>query len=846
MKSTLQPKYSNETFPSAATTRGSWLRDCGQDLRYGLRTLRRSPGFSVVAVLTIALGIGASTAVFTVINTFFLNSVPIPNPSTLVAVYAVPQNADPHANNPQPISFLDLQDYQEKNKAFTSIAGYSSPFPISFSEGKNADRLFAELVTGNYFETLSMVPALGRFPSAQEDHVPGGDPIMVIGYGMWQRRFGGDPSVIDRVVYVNERPFTIIGVAPPSFKGINAIFGPDVWIPSMMAPDVLSAPSHDALRQRSKPLFTGIGRLRPGVSMAQAGADLKTIAATLRSEYPDADAERTVSLMPMSDAALGVYFRQQMLFGSFVLAVIVALVLLIACSNVASLLLARAAARRQEIAVRLALGARRGRLIRQLLTESLLIAGFSGIVGFCVAIAGVRFLWSFRPAEYAQNFVDLKINGTVLLFAIVVSMLSGLIFGIAPALESSRPGVMETLKEDTQGSGRSRRGFHLGNALVVAQVALSLVSLVIASLFLHSIVRATAIDPGFQTDHLAVFMLNPGQVGYDKPRTENFYRDVRNRLAAQPGIVSASWASNLPLWGRAVNGIVIEGREQQRKSEAVTSVLNTIDTDYFSTTGIPIVSGRDFADDDREGSLPVAIINQAMAARYWPNQNAIGKRFHLAGENGYRQIVGIARNANYQTLGESLRSCMYIPLRQNFSDSMVLYVRTEGDSARMLMPAEHVIHDIDPQMPIPDARTGRKIVEQALWTASMGVGMLSLFGLVALGLASIGLYGLLSYSVNQRRREISIRMALGADRMQVLRLILRQGLGLVSIGAGVGIVLALLSARALSSALYGVSTADAASFLGASLVLLFIGGLACYVPARIASKVNPLLGLRSI
>ena len=846
MKRETQTTLNEGTSLNGTGNSSSWLRDCPQDLRYGWRMLRRSPGFSIVAVLTIALGIGASTAVFTVINTFFLNSVPIPKPSTLVALYAVPQNTDPRANNPQPISFLDLQDYQEKNKVFASLAGYSSPTPISFSEGKNADRVFAELVTGNYFETLGIVPALGRFFSAQEDRVPGGDPIMVIGYGVWQRRFGGDSSVIGRVVYVNERPFTIVGVAPPAFKGINAIFGPDLWIPSMMAEDVLPAPSHDALSQRSKPLFTGIARLRTGVSMKQAEADLKTIAATLRSEYPDSDADRTASLVTMSDAALGIYFRQQMLFGSFVLAAIVALVLLIACSNVASLLLARVAARRQEIAVRLALGARRGRLIRQLLTESMLIAGFSGVVGFCVAIAGVRFLWSFRPAEYAQNFVDLKINSTVLVFSLVVSILSGLFFGIAPALENSRPAVMETLKEDTQGSGRSRHAFRLGNALVVGQVALSLVSLVIASLFLHSIVRATAIDPGFQTDHLAVFMLNPGQVGYDKPRTENFYRDVRNRMAAQPGIVSASWASNLPLWGRATSGIVIEGKEEQRKSEIITSVQNTIDIGYFSTAGIPIVSGRDFTDDDRESSLPVAIINQAMAARYWPNHDAVGKRFRLPGENGYRQIIGIANNANYQTLGESPRSCIYVPLRQKFSDSMVLYVRTSSDAAQMLTPAEHVIHDIDPQMPVPDARTGRKIIEQALWTASMGVGMLSLFGLVALGLASIGLFGLLSYSVTQRQREISIRMALGADRMQVLRLIVRQGIRLVSIGIGIGILLALLSAHALSSTLFGVSTTDAASFIGASFVLFTTAGLACYIPARKASQANPLAGLRSV
>jgi len=840
-----QQQLKTENVPDREGSLGSWLEDLAQDSRYALRMLRRSPGFSLVAVLTVALGIGASTAVFTVINTFFLSSIPIPSTSNLVAVYAMPESADAHGNTPQPVSFPDLKEYRDRNKAFVEFAGYSSPMPISFSEGKSPDRLFAELVTGNYFTTLGLVPALGRFPSAEEDLTPGGDPVIVIGYGMWQRRFAGDPSVVGRLMYVNERPFTIIGVAPPAFKGINAIFGPDLWIPSMMAEDVLPAPSRDALQRRSKPLFIGIGKLRPGVSRQQAEADLKTIAARLQSEYPDSDAARTISLVALSDAALGIYFRQQLLFGSMVLSVIVALVLLIACSNVASLLLARAAARRQEIAVRLSLGAGRGRLIRQLLTESLLIAGLSGIVGYSLAVAGVRFLWSFRPAEYAQNFVNLKVNGDVPIFAIAVSLVSGLIFGIVPALESSRPGLVEALKEDVGGSGRSRRTFHLGNLLVVGQVALSLVALVIASLFLHSIARATKIDPGFETDHLAVFMLNPGQVGYDRPRTENFYREVRSRMSSQPGIASVSWASNLPLWGRAASGIVIEGKDEQRKSESLTSVLNTVDTGYFSTTGIAIVGGRDFTDDDRQASLPVAIVNQAMAARYWPDREAIGKRFHLGGESQYRQIVGIAKNANYQTLGESARPCIYLPLRQNFSDSMVLYVRTSGDAAPMLSTAEHVIHSIDPQMPIPDRRTGRKIMEQALWTASMGVGMLSLFGLLALTLASIGLYGLLSYSVNQRRREISIRMALGAARTQVLRLVLRQGMELIAIGILIGTALSLVCARALSSALYGVSAVDPASFLGASLVLSLVAALACFLPARVASKVDPYAGLRS-
>ncbi|HWC20583.1 MAG TPA: ABC transporter permease, partial [Terriglobales bacterium] len=743
----------------------------------------------------------------------------------------------------QPVSFLDLKDYQDKNRVFTTLAGYTSPITISFSEGKGAERLFAELVTGNYFETLGLLPVAGRFFSAAVDRVPGNDPVAVIGYGMWQRRFGGNSSALGRVIYINERPFTIIGVAPQAFKGINAIFGPDLWLPSMMAEQVLPAQSHSALRDRSKALLTGVGRLRPGVSLSQAEADLRTIAATLRSEYPDADAGRTVSLLSISDAALGGYWRQQMILASVVLAAIVALVLLIACSNVANLLLARGAARRQEIAVRLAMGAGRSRLIRQLLTESFLLAVLSGMLGFGLAAVGTRLLWSFRPAEYAQNFVDLKMNTSVFAFALLTSLASGLIVGIVPALESSRPGLMETLKEDTHGSGRSRRALHLGNLLVVGQVALSLVSLITASLFLRSMVRANAIDPGFQTDHLAIFPLNPGQVGYDKARTEDFYRELRERLLSQPGIASVSWSSNLPLWSRGISGIAIEGRELERKSEAGTSVLSTVDIDYFAVMGIPVLRGRDFTEDDREGSLPVAIINQAMVGRYWPNQNAIGKRFRFPGENFYRQIVGIARNANYQSLGESAQACIYVPLRQNFSDSMVLYVRTSADPAQILLTTERVIHDLDPQLPVADARTGRKLIKQALWSASMGISMLLLFGAVALGLASIGLYGLLAYSVKQRQREIGIRMALGAGRLQVLSLILRQGLTLVSVGIAIGIGLSVMFGRGLSRMLYGVSSADAVSIAGASLVLLAVASAACFLPARAASRVDPMAGL---
>ena len=829
--------------PPGAAGSGNIGADLLQDLRYAARNLRKSPAFAVFVILTLALGIGANTTVFTVINTVLLNPLPIKGASQLVAVDTLATGTALRSGQLLPVSYLNLEDLRDKNQVFTNLAGYTPLMPLTLTTAAGSERIFAELVTANYFETLGLRPVMGRFFVPEEDRTPGAHAVIVIGYGAWQQRLGGAADVIGCTMRINGLVFTIAGVAPEGFKGVNAIFGPDIWVPAMMAEQLLPAQLRNALRERGEVFFHGAARLKPGVSMRLAEANLKTIAAGLEKEYPDANRGHTIALRSLAEAAQG-DTRQSALFGGIVLMAIVGLVLLIACSNVANLLLARAAGRRQEIAVRLALGAGRGRLIRQLLTESSLLGVLSGAVGLILADAGCRLLWSARPVEVAQNFVDLKMDAHVFVFALVVSLITGLLFGLVPALQSSRAEVVEALKEETRTAGRSRRRITFANALLVGQVALSLVSVITAALFFRSIQRAYMIDPGFQTDRLAIFMMNPGQAGYGRARTEQFYRDVRTQVSAMPGIASVSWSSNLPLWARLSRGILIEGQTPQRQSDTVTAVVDTIDLSYFETTGIALTRGRDFTDMDRDGSLPAAIVNETMAAKYWPNQDPLGKRFRFSGDKFLRQIVGVVKTANYQSLNEAPQPAVYLPLRQNFSDSMILHVRTERDPAGVLTAVQREVRAIDSHLDVTDVRTGRKIIDQALFSARIGVGLLGVFGLLALGLASVGLYGILAYSVNQRRHEIGVRMSLGADQSRVLWMVLRQGMMLVVTGIIVGLVVSFLIDRALSKLLYGVSATDPVSLAGASLTLLTVAALACYLPARGASRVDPLVALR--
>ncbi|MGC2658258.1 MAG: ABC transporter permease [Bryobacteraceae bacterium] len=822
--------------------RGRLVAGLWGDFRYAARTMRKNPAFVVFVVLTLALGIGANTTVFTVINTLILNPLPVPHPSQLVAITSTKVKEISKSSAPVPLSYADLNDLRARNSVFRSFAGYSTPHPMTWQSNNTSQGMFAELVTGNYFSVLELKPFAGRFFLPEEDTAAGQSAVAVMNYGTWRSRFGGSADILGKTLRLNNVVITVIGVAPPDFIGMNAIFGPDLWIPSRMTEQLFPNEMRAALTDRSKALFLGVARLRPPMTRAQAQANIATLAADLAGEYPETDENRTVAVRPIGDVLFGSNSASStpILFGGIGLLAVVGIVLLIACSNVANLLMARAAARKQEMAVRLALGANRRRLVRQLLTESVLLGSLGGAAGLFVAYAGLHLLFAALPSS--SNFIAPKFDTAVFVFALIVSLTTGFLFGAIPALRASDVPVAETLKEEVRTMGRSRHKVSFANALLVGQVAFSFLLLLTASLFLRSIARAYTLDPGFQTAHLAVFMTSPGQAGYSKARTKAFYKDVSERVEQISGIQSVSWASNLPLWANPSTVVEVEGRQARSQADRTAIIVDTVDLNYFETAGIRMLNGREFSSLDQENSVPVVIVNEKMARDDWPGQNALGKRIRLSGEKQFRQIVGIARTAYYSNWGEPPQQCAYVPFKQKYSDGMVLYVRTKGGPAGLVPSIQSELRTAGPQVKF-STQTGQQIINGGLFFAKVGVTLLSIFGLLALGLASIGLYGILAYGVGQRKREIGLRMALGANRRDVLRLILQEGMSLVVAGVLIGFVANLTVGRLLSRLLYGVSAADPLSVAGAAAVLLFIALCACYLPARGASNLDPLLAL---
>lgn len=813
-----------------------------RDVRYAARSWRRAPGFTAIVVLTLAFGIGANSVAFSIVNTLFLNPFPVYRPSELVVVQTV--DAGSRTRDALPVSYLNLKDLAVKNDVFDNLAGHTTPTILTLLNGDTPQRLFGELVTGNYFATLGLRPVRGRFFAAQEDTTPGAAPVLVLAYGAWQRRFGGTADILGRALTINGVPFSVIGIAPEGFKGVDGVFGPDVWIPAMMADTVLPSDARDRLRNRGALAFRGVARLKSGVTAQQAEANLATIARALEREYPDANRGRGVTVAPLTRAALLGSGGMSAVTLSLLLLAIPGLILLIACANVASLMLNRAAARRQEITVRLALGSDRSHLVRHLLTESMLLACAGGLSGFAVANIGIRALWSLRPPEVASNLIDPDIDVTVLLFTMAISLATGVVFGLVPACQSTRTDIVRALSEHARSVGGHRRRITLGKTLLVGQVTLSLVSLITAGVLLRSVQQLYLVDPGFETSRLGIAMISPGQAGYNRIRSEAFYRDLQSRVAGMPGVTQASWATQLPLFGRATRSVSIEGAEVRDRTGTVMTIVNAVEGHYFETTGIALTRGRSFSEDDRDGSLPVAIVNETLAARAWPNVDPLGRRLRLGADGVVRQVVGVAKTANYGTLAEAPQPCVYLPLRQEFSDSAVLYVRTTGDPTGALAAVQREVRAMDSRIDVADVRTIRKVISQALFGATTGVGLLSVFGLVALGLASLGLYGTMAHAVNQRQREIGLRMALGAQRSSVLGLVFRQGLAIVAIGMVIGAAASAAVGRALSGIVFGASAIDPVAVGTACLVLAITASAACYLPARKASRLDPMVALR--
>jgi predicted permease len=823
------------------------LENLWQDLQGGVRNLVKRPGFTVVAVLSLSLGIGANTAIFTIINAVFLHPLPVEEPSRLAEVFTHDTlTIDASANfQLTGTSLPNYEDYRDQNNVFTGLAMVT--FPISLNWGGQAEpqQLNASLASGNFFDVLGVKPYRGRTFIADGDKKLGANPEVVLSYSLWARQFGANEKFIGQTIMLNGTPYTVVGVAPPGFKGIVSLGRPDLlWIPISMRDYVLTGQLKALENNRRFRWLSIVGRLKPQVSVAEAQAAMKTIAAGLEKEYPRDNKGRTIELYPLNESALGINQRRQFSLAGGVLMGVVGLVLLIACVNLANLLLAQAAKREKELSIRAAMGAGRFRLVRQLLTESTMLSLLGGMAGLLVAYWGRNVLWSFRPPFLLDGSIDLSFDARVLGFALVISLLTGLVFGIIPAIKASGTDINEILKTGGRGGALGWTHNRLRGLLVVSEIALALVALVGSGLFLRSMQNAQQFHPGFESQNLFQLLFDLGALRYDADHGQQFFRDVVERAKSVPGVVSASVSSNGVFGGGFAGTIFREGEQTDPNNRGTLVNFDDVTPGHFETMRIPLLSGRDFTDFDRENTTPVVIINEAMAKMVWPGQEALGKRFSIVTDPKMLQVVGVVGTAVIGQIGEDPQPIAYVPMRQQYSPFATLVVRTTGNPESLLGAVRTQVQHIDKNLAFTNGQTVQQILGQGLWAARMGAALLGLFGALAVILASIGIYGVLAYSVAQRTSEIGLRMALGAQPRQVLGLVLKQGMLLALIGATAGILVALPVARMAAGLLYGVSATDPLTYAGITLLLLCVALVACYLPARRATRIDPLKALR--
>ncbi|HEX2643044.1 MAG TPA: ABC transporter permease [Thermoanaerobaculia bacterium] len=811
-----------------------------QDLRYAIRMLGRKPTFTLAAVISLGLGIGANTTIFSLVNALLLRPVPVEDPDRLVMLFT----KDSRNPGAPPLSHLNWKDYRDQNEVFSGMAGYDwTGMSVATANGEPAVAT-GQLVSGNYFDLLGIRAALGQTFRPEEDATPGAYPVTVLSHRFWQERLGGDPGAVGGTIRINGAPYTVIGVAPASFTGVDRGVRPELWVPMAMNRQIRPDKESNWYETRRGLFVFGVARLKPGVTLEQARQNLTAIGQRLQTEFPTDNKGRNVELVPLPLATINPQVRQGVIAASALLSAVVALVLLIACANVANLLLARAAARRREVAIRLSQGASRARLIRQLLTESLLLATLGGVLGLLILVwARQAFLHLLPSLPFPVAVdLDLAIDARVLVFTLGLSLLTGFLFGLVPALQSSKPDLVTALKNQASLQGENRRGLGLRGLLVASQVALSLVSLIAAGLFLRSLGEAKRMDPGFDSQRLAFVSFDVGLQGMDQPHGEQFFRDVRDRIAALPGVAAATLAQAGPLQGSFSRSVFLEGRESESEGRLVQ--VNAVQPSYFATAGIPVLQGRAFDGRDRAGAVPVVIVNQTMAKRFWPGENPIGQRFHFFGQDPV-EVIGVARDADYNAIGEERQPYVYRPLDQAYRTGASLIVRSEGsDPAPVLAAVQRAVRQMAPEMPLVGVETVAQRLDNSLWAPRLGASLLALFGVLALILAAVGIYGVMSYSVDQRSREIGVRMALGAQQGDVLGLILRQGMRLVAIGGVVGLALAFASSRLTANLLYGITPTDPVAFGATTAILALVSFTSIFVPARRATGVDPIVVLR--
>ena len=813
-----------------------------QDLRYGIRMLAKSPGITIVAVLALALGIGANAAIFSGVSAFLLRPLPVPEPDRLVRPF---ETTDDRGKSDS-FSYPDFADYRDQNTVFEGLIAEDMAQAAISTQNQN-DVIWGQVVSGNYFDVLQVRPILGRAFSPEEDKTPGAYPVVVISHGLWQRRLGADVNIVGKTIELNGRAYNVIGVAPESFKGTKFGLSLEFWAPMMMVEELWRSPG--MLGERDSHWMNVLARLKPGVTPAQASAEMSAIARRLNQAYPTERAGTTGVVVETEIDGRWDEAALIMKSGAAIAMAIVALILLIACANVANLLLARAASRRKEIGVRLALGASRARLIRQLLTESLLLSVLGGGFGLLLAYWVTGLMQGFVPV-LPYNIVNdfFALDGRALIFTLIVSLATGLIFGLAPAWHASNPEIVPVLKGDANaGQTGKRRRLTLRNSLVVAQVALSLLVLVSGGLFIKSFRNAQKMDPGFTARGVLLVSLNPELVGYSEDQTKNFFHLIVERARSLPGVQNASVARLAPLSDSSNSSgpILKEGETLAPGSPGRNIMNNVVSPGHFQTLQIPIIAGRDFDDRDRKGAPRVVIINERMAQMLWPGENAVGKHIFIgSGSPDAIEVVGVVKTGKYRALAEDPRPYYYSPMAQRNPSGMILMVHTTGDPRTLVSAVRNEVQAIDRRIPLFAIKTMDEHLTWALWAPNMAATLALAFGVVALLLSAVGLYSVMAYTVSQRTREVGIRMALGARRGDVLKLITSEGMKLAAIGVAVGFLLSLALSRVLSSVLIGVSSYDVTTFILVPLLLAVVAFVACLVPARRATKVNPLVALR--
>ena len=816
-----------------------------QDLKYGLRMLAKNPGFTAVAVLTLALGIGPNMAIFRIVDHLLLQPLPVPNPEQIMFLAPTRKGATLQIYR---LSYPDLVDYRKQSGTFSDLFGYSVNLAALSAEDR-ADQILTSYVTGNYFSGLGLLPAAGRFFLPGEGEKKGEAPELVLGYSYWQKRFGGNPGVVGKRVLVDGRPATVVGVAPRGFGGAFWAVEMDAYLPMTgflgfdQGADGLAA-------NRSARVLDVLGRLRPGVSLAQAQSSISVVAARLAAQYPDSDRDITVRVMPERRARPDPIVADIVPLMASAFLALATLILLLACMNVANVLLARATVRQREMGIRAALGAGRGHLILLILTESILLALLGGTAGVILEQwANSALVSAIRSISPIPLRIDTSTDWRVFSYLVAVALFTGIAVGVWPALRASRADVNTVLREGGRSDSAGASHHRVRNALVVAQLAGSLVLLIVAGLFVRSLVRLERIDLGFDPHGVLNVTVDPHGIGYDESRTKGFYRELEVRARSLPGVQSVALASSVPMgYFTDARSVYVEGRPLAPGEQPPLVFFNRVDPSYFGTMRVPLLRGRAFAESDGEKAPLVAVVNQTMASRFWPNQDPIGKRFSVAGGNGpFVDVVGVVQDGKYSVLFLAEPTpYFYFPLSQNFTSMCTLQIRSSLPPESLIAPVRQEIRSLAPDLPIIDVRTMKESLggTNGFFVFRMGASMAGVMGLLGLVLAVVGVYGVVSYTAAQRTREIGIRVALGAERRDILRLILRQGMALVLAGAFFGLVASLALTRTVTRLFVGVSATDPLTFAGVTILLAGVALWACYVPARRAMRVDPMVALR--